>query len=203
MHIDPFYPILPDANWIARLVPLGIRIVQLRIKNLSEEQTKAQILASKAVCDRHGCHLIVNDFWRLARDSGSAGVHLGQEDLSEADLDAIKAAGLMLGISTHDKIELDKALAANPDYVALGPVFGTHSKVIDWAAQGLENVARWREQVPADLPLIAIGGITVERATEVLHAGASSIAVIGDILNAADPESQTRRWLSQTEALRA
>ena len=203
MRIDPLYPLLPDANWVARLVPLGLRVVQLRVKHQSDEQVRAQVIACQAICDAHGARLVVNDFWRLAIECGAAGVHLGQEDLDHADLNAIRSGGLMLGLSTHDAAELDRALSCEPDYVALGPVFGTTSKDIDWGPQGTDRIGQWRERVPDDIPLVAIGGITLERASAVLNAGADSIAVIGDILNAPDPESHVRHWLKETHPWRA
>jgi thiamine-phosphate pyrophosphorylase len=203
MRIDPLYPLLPDANWVARLVPLGLHVVQLRVKDQSDEQARAQIIASQAICDAHGARLIVNDFWRLAIECGAAGVHLGQEDLDGADLHAIRAGGLILGLSTHDDTELARALACEPDYIALGPVFGTTSKDIDWGPQGTRRITQWRERVPDHVPLVAIGGITLESATEVLNAGADSVAVIGDILNATDPDAHVRHWLKATSAWRA
>ncbi len=202
MTLDPFYPILPDANWMAQLVPAGIRMVQLRAKGLSESQTRAQIIASQAVCNAHGCLLVVNDYWKLALDCGCDAVHLGQEDIADADLVAIRAAGIALGVSTHDEHELDKALQANPDYVALGPVFQTRSKTVPWNPQGTERVAQWRGLVP-DIPLVAIGGITVETGLSVLNAGADSVAVIGDITAAPDPERQVKKWLALTDPMRS
>lgn len=203
MRFDPFYPLLPDANWVARLVPLGVKVVQLRVKLQSDEQIRAQVIAAQAVCNAHGARLIVNDHWRVAIASGASGVHLGQEDLDDADLPAIRAAGLQLGVSTHDNRELNRAMSCEPDYVALGPVFGTSSKEIDWGPQGVERITQWREQIPPHVPLIAIGGITLETSLDVLNAGADAIAVIGDVINAGDPEAHTRQWLRATEAWRA
>ena len=119
--LDVFYPIVPDADWLARLVTLGVRTVQLRIKDAPGEEVRRQIAASLAVTRAHRCQLIVNDYWREAIEAGAEWVHLGQEDLAGADLKAIKAARVRLGISTHSEAELESALAAEPDYVALGP----------------------------------------------------------------------------------
>lgn len=191
---DVFYPIVPDADWLARLVPLGLRTVQLRIKGAGRDDIRRQIAASLAVTRANGCQLIVNDHWRAAIDQGADYVHLGQEDLTTADLRALASAGLRLGISTHSADELGVALAASPDYVALGPIYKTKLKAMPWAPQGLEKIGRWKARI-GDLPLIAIGGITPERATEVLGAGAQSVAVITDFMTAADPEARIRLWL--------
>ena len=139
--IDPFYPVVPDSSWVVRLVPAGTKFVQLRIKDMGEAGLRREIRAAKAVCERHGCRLIVNDYWRLAIDGGCDFVHLGQEDLAEADVTAIRRAGLKLGLSTHDDNELETALATEPDYVALGPVYPTILKAMKWAPQGLDRIA--------------------------------------------------------------
>jgi thiamine-phosphate pyrophosphorylase len=191
---DVFYPIVPDADWLARLVPLGLRTVQLRIKDASRDDIRRQIAASLAVTRAGGCQLIVNDHWREAIDQGADYVHLGQEDLSTADLGALTSAGIRLGISTHSEKELSVALAASPAYVALGPIYKTKLKVMQWVPQGLEKIAQWKARV-GDLALIAIGGITPERATGVIAAGAQSVAVITDFMSAADPEARIRLWL--------
>jgi thiamine-phosphate pyrophosphorylase len=122
-------------------------------------------------------------------------VHLGQEDLAAADVAAIKAAGMRLGISTHSEEELDIALAAEPDYVALGPIYETKLKVMQWAPQGLDRVTRWKARIGA-LPLVAIGGITPDRADRVISAGANSVAVITDFVTAQDPEHRVVSWLA-------
>ena len=141
--------------------------------------------------------MIVNDYWRLALDQGCDFVHLGQEDLGRADLAAIRAAGMRLGISTHDEAELATALAAKPDYIALGPVFPTLLKKMPWAPQGLEKLGAWRQKI-GDLPLVAIGGLTPARAVECMRAGADSAAVVTDITLNADPEGRTREWIEAT-----
>ena len=192
--IDVFYPIVPDAGWLARLVPLGIRTIQLRIKDAASDDIRKQIAASLEVARRHGCQLIVNDYWREAIDAGADYVHLGQEDLAAADLDRIKRAGLRLGISTHSEDELATALAVRPAYVALGPIYETKLKAMRWAPQGLERIAGWKRRI-GNVPLVAIGGITPERATGVIAAGAQSVAVITDFMTAPDPESRIGLWL--------
>lgn len=198
MKLDPFYPIVDSSTWVARLVPLGVKLLQLRIKDVEDENMlRQEISAAREVCEKHGCQLIINDYWQLAIDEACDFVHLGQEDLEGADLDAIRRAGLRLGVSTHDGDELETALSAGPDYIALGPVFPTSSKSLKWEPQGVAKVTGWKRQV-GGLPLVAIGGITLERAAEVLQSGADSIAVISDVTRNPDPEQRTRDWIGQT-----
>jgi thiamine-phosphate pyrophosphorylase len=192
--LDPFYPIVPDTNWLKRLLPLGIRTVQLRYKGNDPAEIRRQVSESVALCAGAGCELIINDFWQAAIDAGAGWVHLGQEDLAAADLAAIRRAGLRIGISTHDQAELAIALAARPDYVALGPIYETKLKAMPWAPQGLDRVADWKSRVSC--PLVTIGGITVERADGVWEAGADSIAVITDFITHADPERRIAAWLA-------
>lgn len=197
MKLDPFYLIVDSAAWIARLVPLGVKLVQLRIKDLEEGTLREEIRAARTICARHQCQLIVNDHWRLAIEEACDFVHLGQEDLAEADVAAIRRAGLRLGLSTHDDTELATALAARPDYVALGPVYPTILKQMKWAPQGLDRIALWKERI-VPLPLVAIGGLNVERLAGVFDKGADSAAVVTDITRNADPEGRTREWLAAT-----
>jgi thiamine-phosphate pyrophosphorylase len=199
---DVFYPIVPDLAWLERLVPLGVKTIQLRLKDAAADVIACQIAGSLAVCARHGCRLIVNDYWREAIAAGADYVHLGQEDLAAADVAAIKAKGLRLGISTHSLDELAIALEAQPDYVALGPIYETRLKVMKWAPQGTERIADWKTRI-GPLPLVAIGGITPERADGVLAAGADSLAVITDFLTHADPEARIRQWLAWANGRRA
>jgi thiamine-phosphate pyrophosphorylase len=196
--LNAFYPIVPDAEWLRRLVPLGVRTVQLRLKNAPLERIRREIAASIEVCVRHRCQLIVNDHWREALALGADYIHLGQEDLAAADLARIHARGMRLGISTHTPEELDTALAAAPDYVALGPIFATKLKAMAFGPQGLARVAEWKRRIGA-LPLVGIGGITPERADAVRAAGADSVAVITDIFTHADPEARVAQWLAWAE----
>ncbi len=197
MTLDPFYLIVDSAAWIRRLVPLGVKLVQLRIKNRTPEEIRAEIRESKAVCAASSCQLIVNDHWRLAIEEGCDFIHLGQEDLAAADLGAVRAAGLKLGLSTHDETELAKALAAEPDYIALGPIYPTTLKAMAWAPQGLDRIAQWKTHI-GDMPLVAIGGLTVERLAGVFAHGADCGAVVTDITRNSDPESRTLEWIKAT-----
>lgn len=197
MKLDPFYLIVDSAAWIERLAPLGVRLMQLRIKDVDEAELRAEIRKAKALCDRHQCQLIVNDHWRLAIEEGCDFVHLGQEDLQAADLSRLRAAGLRLGLSTHDDAELETALAARPDYIALGPIYPTRLKQMKWAPQGLERVSEWKRRV-GSIRLVAIGGLNPGRLEGVFGAGADSAAVVTDITLNADPEARTREWIEKT-----
>ncbi|MER9141001.1 thiamine phosphate synthase, partial [Mesorhizobium sp. M0830] len=147
MKLDPFYLIVDSADWVERLVPLGVKLVQLRIKDRDETTLRSEIRRANDVCAIHGCQLIVNDYWRTAIEEGCDFVHLGQEDLAAADLLAIRYAGLKLGLSTHDHPELETAIAAEPDYIALGPIYPTVLKQMKWAPQGLERISEWKHRV--------------------------------------------------------
>ena len=197
MKIDPFYLIIDGMHWLDRLLPQGIKLVQLRMKNRPDVELREEIRRAKNLCARHSTTLVINDHWQLAIEEGCDFIHLGQEDLVDADVAAIRRAGCRLGISTHDPAELERALSIKPDYVALGPVFPTTLKQLDWAPQGIARVSEWKKYV-GDLPLVAIGGLTLERARAILDAGADSAAVSTDVLGHADPEARSRAWVSTT-----
>lgn len=188
-----FYPIVDTAAWLERLLPLGVTTAQLRNKNLSGAELENEIQAAIALGKKYNCRLFINDYWELAIRHGAYGVHLGQEDLDDADLNAIAAAGLRLGISTHDYQELGRAKQCQPSYYALGPIYHTTSKEVGFAPQGLEKLREWRAMT--DRQLVAIGGITLERALDVIAAGADGIAVITDITQHASPEQRAEEWL--------
>jgi thiamine-phosphate pyrophosphorylase len=192
--LDRFYLIVDSAHWLARLLPCGVKLAQLRVKDKSADEIAREIAEAKRQCAEHGAQLIVNDYWQAAIDAGCDYVHLGQEDLAEADVDAIKRAGLKLGISTHNHAELEVALEAKPDYIALGPIYPTILKAMRFAPQGLEPIGEWKRRI-GTLPLVAIGGITLERGPDVLAAGADSIAVVTDVLRNPDPEARARAFV--------
>lgn len=195
MLVDRFYPIVDSVDWVKRFVPLGARFIQLRIKDASDEVVRRQITEAQNICQSTGATVVVNDYWRAAIDLGCDYVHLGQEDLASADIAAIARAGIRLGVSTHDEDELETALSADPNYVALGPVYPTILKKMKWAPQGLDRVGVWKQKI-GNLPLVAIGGMTVTRAPGVFAAGADSIAVVTDILLAEDPDRRLGQWLA-------
>lgn len=155
------------------------------------------ISSAQSLCDAAGAVLVVNDHWQVAIDQGCSFVHLGQEDRDDADMVAIKRAGLQLGISTHDLAELDRALSFQPDYIALGPVYPTILKKMKWHQQGLERITEWNQLV-GDVPLVAIGGMSVARSAGAFLAGADIVAVVTDITLNTDPEARARAWIEAT-----
>jgi thiamine-phosphate pyrophosphorylase len=196
MMLAPVYPIVDSAAWIRRLLPAGVRLVQLRIKDRSQEELRAEIRESRDLCERAGAQLVVNDHWQLALEEGCDFVHLGQGDLGTADIPALRRAEVRIGISTHDDAELARALGLAPDYVALGPIYPTLLKVMAFGPQGLERIGEWKRRIGA-IPLVAIGGITLERLPGVLAAGADSAAVVTDIVRNPVPEERMRSWIQQ------
>jgi len=196
-RLDPFYLVVDHADWLPRLLPQGVTLVQLRVKDGSERELREQIARARDLCAAHGAQLVVNDHWRLAIDLSCDFVHLGQSDLDTADIAAIRAHGLRLGVSTHDHAELERALALAPDYVALGPIYPTLLKQMAFAPQGLEKIGEWKRR-SGEIPLVAIGGLTPERARAALAAGADSACVVTDVLRAADPEARAREWVAAT-----
>jgi thiamine-phosphate pyrophosphorylase len=193
---DRFYPVVDSVAWVARLALLGVGTIQLRAKNLGDGEALQIVTDALDVLKGTNAKLVVNDYWRAAIVAGAKHLHLGQEDLAEADLGAIRAAGLSLGISTHDDEELATALKAKPDYVALGPIFPTTLKSMRFAPQGIPKISEWKKRV-GNIPLVAIGGIKFEQAAEIFAAGADSIAVVSDVTQNADPDARVRQWLGQ------
>ncbi|WP_375649478.1 thiamine phosphate synthase [Bartonella sp. AA78NXGY] len=201
MKLDPFYLIVDNADWIERLLPLGIKLVQLRMKHENQQLIRQHIKRAKNICNKLGAQLIINDHWEIAIDEKCNFIHLGQEDLSNADLHAIRKSGIKIGLSTHDEHELDIALSANPEYIALGPIYPTILKKMKWMPQGLEKIKQWRKRIGV-LPLVGIGGLTPERAVGVLKAGANSAAVVTDIILHKKPEERVQQWIKVTQTWR-
>src|SRR4051795_3224830 len=191
---DRFYPVVDSVAWVARLAKLGVGTLQLRAKQLDDGAALQLVSDALAVTKDTPTKLVVNDYWRAAIVAGAKHLHLGQEDLAEADLGAIREAGVTLGISTHDDDELATALRAKPDYVALGPIFPTTLKSMRFAPQGIPKIAEWKQRI-GNIPLVAIGGLKLEHAADIFAAGADSIAVVSDIPQAADPAARVRAWL--------
>lgn len=191
------YPVVDRAEWVDRLGGAGARLIQLRVKDLEGDALLAEIRAARAYAERHGVSLVLNDYWRIALDEGIDFIHLGQEDLDDADLIAIRRGGLRLGVSTHSTGELDRALSVRPDYVALGPVWPTRLKKMPWGPQGVERLAEWKRLV-GSVPLVAIGGITLARAGACIAAGTDCVSAVSDFIGQPDPEGQVRAWLAAT-----
>lgn len=196
---DRFYPVVDSIRSLIELSNLGVGTIQLRVKDLEHGQAAALVREAVESVAGTPTKLVINDYWREAIAAGAAHLHLGQEDLATADVAAIRRAGLTLGLSTHDEAELETALAHKPDYIALGPIYPTTVKTMRFGPQGLDRITAWKKRIGA-IPLVAIGGITLERAPQVYAAGADSIAVVSDIANADDPETRVRDWLAHEPA---
>ncbi|MGQ7847237.1 thiamine phosphate synthase [Granulosicoccus sp. 3-233] len=195
--LDRFYLIVGDTRQLAEFLDAGVRCVQLRMKDTSEKDCRRQIREARELCEKTGATLILNDYWRLALDEGCRAVHLGQEDLQTAEIDTLRRAGMKIGISTHDRAELAIALSQSPDYIALGPIYATLLKKMPWRPQGLEKLQRWKDAI-GDVPLVAIGGFTPERAPGAFEHGADSVCVVTDVVQHADPVARVREWLDVT-----
>jgi len=195
--LDRFYLIVDNANRLAGFLPLGVKCVQLRVKDLSATALRREIRTARAVCEAHACQLIINDHWQLAIEEGCSAIHLGQEDLDTADIDAITRAGIRYGISTHDRAELNRALSYEPAYIALGPIYATILKKMPWRPQGLDKLARWKSSI-GRIPLVAIGGFTPERAAGAFAHGADSVCVVTDVLLHENPAGRIKQWLQVT-----
>jgi len=194
---DKFYPVVDSIKWVERLTKLGVGTIQLRAKELDDGEALQIVSDALAVTKGTGTKLVVNDYWRAAIVAGAKHLHLGQEDLADADLVEIRNAKLTLGISTHDDAELATALAAKPDYIALGPIFFTTLKSMRFAPQGVPKLTEWKQRI-GSIPLVAIGGIKFEQSAEIFAAGADSIAVVSDVTANADPDARVRQWLGQS-----
>jgi thiamine-phosphate pyrophosphorylase len=194
---DRFYPVVDSVAWVARLAKLGVGTIQLRAKDLNDSQALQLVSDALAAIAGTPTKLVVNDYWRAAIVAGAKHLHLGQEDLVDANLNAIREAGLTLGLSTHDDAELETALRADPHYIALGPIFPTTLKSMRFAPQGIAKITEWKKRI-GDIPLVAIGGIKFEQAAAIFAAGADSIAVVSDITQNADPDARVRQWLGDS-----
>ncbi|WP_269618599.1 thiamine phosphate synthase [Zhongshania sp. BJYM1] len=183
------YPVVDSAAWVARLLTCGVKTIQLRVKDLDGDALQDEIRAAIALGKEFQARVFINDYWQLAINEGAYGVHLGQEDLDTADIAAIAAAGLRLGVSTHTYYEVARAHSLRPSYIAIGPVYPTTSKQMPWTPQGLPQLRRWVGILSPYYTLTAIGGIDVKRAKEVLETGVGSVAMISAITQARDPEA--------------
>ncbi len=188
-----FYPVVPDVDWVLRLLEWGVCTIQLRIKNIEGAVLRMQIReAVQAAREVPGTQLFINDHWREALEAGAYGVHLGQDDVHTADLAALQAAGLRLGLSTHTPAEMVRAHALRPSYVALGPVFPTTLKAMPYRPLGLERLAMWRQWLTPRYPVVAIGGISLEHMPGVRATGVSGAAVVSAVTQAENPRVAVR-----------
>ncbi|MCE9944239.1 thiamine phosphate synthase [Aeromonas rivipollensis] len=193
------YPVVDSVQWLERLLEAGVRTLQLRIKDLSAEEVMPAIAAAVALGRRFGARLFINDHWQQAIAAGAYGVHLGQEDMGSADLAAIQAAGLRLGISTHGYFELMRARELAPSYIALGHIFPTNTKQMPSRPQGLVRLHHYRALMQ-DWPTVAIGGISEERIVAVQESGVGSIALVSAITGSDDWQGATARLLAAVGA---
>jgi hydroxymethylpyrimidine kinase/phosphomethylpyrimidine kinase/thiamine-phosphate diphosphorylase len=197
-HPLGFYAVLPDADWIERALRWGVRTLQLRIKegSLGAAELRAQLRAAvRAASEVPGAQLFINDHWRDAIELGAYGVHLGQEDMDSANTAALRSAGLRLGLSSHTPLEMSRAHALRPSYVALGPVYPTTLKAMRYATIGLPRLREWARRYQPAYPVVAIGGISLERAPQVLACGVDSVAVVSALTQADDPQAVAGRFL--------
>lgn len=193
-----FYPVVDSAQWVNRLGAAGARFIQLRVKDMPEPDLRTQVRLAQDYAARHDVCLVLNDYWQVALEEGVSYIHLGQEDLDTADMAAIRKAGLRVGISTHCHEELERALTFAPDYVALGPVWETRLKKMAFGPQGVEKLGEWKQRI-GDIPLVAIGGVTLERAPLCLAAGADCVSAVSAFTQHEDPEGQVRAWQVATQ----
>lgn len=197
-HPLGFYAVLPDAGWIERALTWGVRTLQLRIKqgSLSAPELRAQMRAAiRAASEVPGAQLFINDHWREAIELGAYGVHLGQEDIDSANAAALQGAGLRLGLSSHTPLEMGRAHALRPSYVALGPVYTTTLKAMRYGPLGLPRLREWTARYQPAYPVVAIGGISLARAPQVLACGVDSVAVVSALTQAADPRAAATQFL--------
>lgn len=187
-HVLGLYAVLPDAQWVGRMARAGVPTVQLRFKSDDAAAIRQEVRAAVQAVQGTGALLFINDHWQVAIDEGAYGVHLGQEDMDEAPLETIRAAGLRLGLSTHGYAEMLRADAVSPSYIALGAVFPTTLKRMQTAPQGTGRLYAYAKLMQHS-PLVAIGGIDAARIPVVMRSGVGSIAVVRAITGAADPEA--------------
>lgn len=193
------YPVVTCVALLEQLLNWGVRTLQLRIKDKTDEQVEADIKAAVELGKHFNARLFINDYWRLAIKHGAYGVHLGQEDIEVADLEAIRAAGLKLGLSTHGYYEMLRARELKPSYLALGHIFPTKTKDMPSRPQGLARLHRYVALMEQEFPLVAIGGISRERVPLVAETGIGSIALVTAITEADDPEQATKELLALVE----
>ncbi|MEY2780538.1 MAG: hypothetical protein RL307_242 [Pseudomonadota bacterium] len=191
------YVVAPTADWIARLVEMGVPTVQLRFKSEDPKAIEREVQQAIAHASGSASHLYINDHWQLAIAMGAYGIHLGQEDIDGADFEAIRQSGLRLGLSTHGYSEMLRAAKQRPSYLALGAVYATNLKVMPTQPQGPKRLARYAALMGQRFPLVAIGGIDEERLDEVLPSGVGSVAAVRAILQAQDPAREAKRWMQR------
>jgi len=180
------YPVVDSIEWVEKLLKCGVKTLQLRIKDADSRDLEQQIISAIALGRDYQARLFINDYWQLAIKHQAYGVHLGQEDLDIADLDAIREAGLRLGISTHGYYEMLRAHACRPSYIAMGAIYPTTTKDMPSKPQGLKKLNDYVSLMRKHYPLVAIGGISIARAYDVWAQNPGSIALVTAITKADD-----------------
>lgn len=196
---DPLglYPIVNSVGWLEKLLLLGVKTIQLRIKDKKNVALEREIERAILIAKECNARLFINDYWELAIAYHAYGVHLGQEDLATADLEKIYQAGLRLGISTHNDDEISLVNKLNPSYIACGPIYPTQSKILAFEPHGVSRLQHWRRTLPTKV--VAIGGITLERMPDVLATGVDGVAIISAITEAEDPIAMTQKLLEAVD----
>ncbi len=192
--VTGFYPIIDRASWIPKLAGSGVKTLQLRIKDLSDNDLAREIEEGINVARQHHINLYINDHWQLAVEFNAYGVHLGQEDLGSADMTLLHEAGLRVGISTHSLYEAAIGHRYNPSYLAFGPIFPTTCKSMAFGPQGFERLKDWLSLWP--YPIVPIGGLKLHHSCELQQIGLNNAAVISDITNDKNPEARAKAWCS-------
>ncbi|OBP15072.1 thiamine-phosphate diphosphorylase [Rheinheimera sp. SA_1] len=197
------YPVVDDLQWLIRLLPLGVQTIQLRLKNKTAAELERQIQHAVELCRDYQIQLFINDHWQLAIKYQAFGVHLGQEDLADADLTAIAEQGLRLGVSTHGYAELARVLPLQPSYIALGHIFPTNTKQMPSAPQGLQRLQQYVRLCATlpSVPTVAIGGIDERNIQAVVQTGVRGVAVVSAILAAPQPEKALQQLQQYCHAL--
>ncbi|CAE6921661.1 Condenses 4-methyl-5-(beta-hydroxyethyl)thiazole monophosphate (THZ-P) and 2-methyl-4-amino-5-hydroxymethyl pyrimidine pyrophosphate (HMP-PP) to form thiamine monophosphate (TMP) [Vibrio sp. B1FLJ16] len=190
------YPVVDDVSWIERLLPLGIKTIQLRIKDAVQSDLEQQIIRAIELGRQYDAQVFINDYWQLAIKHGAFGVHLGQEDIEASNLLHLSEAGIHLGLSTHGYYELLRIVQINPSYIALGHIFPTTTKQMPSKPQGLIRLALYQtliDSIPygkqVGYPTVAIGGIDQSNAEQVWRCGVSSLAVVRAMTLSESPKS--------------
>lgn len=192
------YGVLPTAEWVGRMARAGVPTVQLRFKSDDAQAIAREVRAAVQAVQGTSARLFINDHWQAAIDAGAYGVHVGQEDLDAlegAQLDAIRASGLRLGVSTHGYAEMVRAHAVQPSYIALGAVFPTTLKKMATAPQGVARLQAY-VRLMQQYPLVAIGGIAAEQFPQIVATGVGSVAVVRALVNAPNPEAAAQHLLA-------
>ncbi|MES2188632.1 MAG: thiamine phosphate synthase [Pseudomonadota bacterium] len=197
-----FYPVVPTSEWVERLLGWGVRTIQLRAKAADHtpdalaREVNAAVEAGRKI---PGAQVFINDHWQLALAAGAYGVHLGQEDLDIADINALRNAGVRLGLSTHTPAELARAHAVQPSYLAIGPIYPTTLKVMPYEPVGLTRLKLWVPDA-APCPVVAIGGISLALMPGVMACGVDGVAVVSAVTLAADPQQAALEGLEIARA---